>query len=338
MGVAIATVAIPIREIWACSVCLAGAPIYDAEGTSLQGKGEVNAYFEVRGWTKKSGALDHGHEEEAAHEGEEAEHAEEGAEEGEEHGHEEAAREKNQGVRINAFLSWTPWERLTTTLNVPFNINAVTEMEDHENVTFNAKGFGDISLSASVLLWKNRKVLPSTWVEGRAFVKAPTGKSKVRTKGIRDKHVQPGTGSWDYGFGVAGTHGLDWASLYGSAFYRVNDEGSLDYEYGDVFLANAALSVPLGHAFKSATLNNFIPALQLNYRWAEKDVSRGQDYEDSGGSILYVTPSLRIQLPRHAGKRAPVLTTSLQIPLTNSWLNGYQDEGLVWSLGVQVPF
>jgi len=335
--VAVAALAMPFRQALACSVCLAGDPIYDAEGASAQQKGEINAYFEVRGWTKTSGALAHHGEEEAAHVGEETGEEEEAHAE-EEAGHSEDPREKNRGRRLNAYFSWTPLDRLTLTLNVPYNFNKINEEEGHESIEIDANGFGDIALATSLVLWRDREVLPSSFIEGRAFLKTPTGKSRIATDGFRDKHVQPGTGSWDYGFGLAGTHRLEWGSLYSSIFYRINGNGSLDYTYGDVFLANAAVTVPLGHALKSATLDPVTPGLELNYRWAEKDVSHGEDYEDSGGSILYATPFVRVQLPWFESKRPPTLRAAVQIPLTNAWLHGYQREDPVWSVGIQVPF
>jgi hypothetical protein len=76
-------------------------------------------------------------------------------------------------------------------------------------------------------------------------VKAPTGKSHERVHGVQDPHLQPGTGSWDYGFGLAAARPRRLASLYASASWRVKTEGSLDYEYGDVALANLAAQVPL---------------------------------------------------------------------------------------------
>ena len=97
------------------------------------------------------------------------------------------------------------------------------------------------------VLWRDRDVLPSTWVEARGFGKAPTGKSNQTVDGVQDPHLQVGTGSWDFGFGLAGAHRLAWGSLYVSAFYRENLEGSLDYRYGDVVLTNVALEMPLSH-------------------------------------------------------------------------------------------
>jgi hypothetical protein len=309
------------RPAAACSVCLAGDPSFEATGTSVGQAGEWNLFVQASGWEKKSGSLPH-HEE---------------GEEEEEHAH---GSEKAVGRRIDAYLGWTPLDRVTLTLNVPFVFNKITEFEEGDKSRASLAGFGDLSLMASGVLWRNRDVLPDTWLEARAFLKAPTGKSETRAGGVEDPHLQRGTGSWDFGFGLAAAHKLELASLYASASYRVNSEGSLHYEYGDYALVNAALLVPLGHATKVPGLDPFTAGFELNFRWAQKDVSDGEDYDDSGGSILYATPSLRVALSALAfGERpAPSLRLAIEVPFTSAWLHGFQREDPLWRIGLLVPF
>jgi hypothetical protein len=323
LGAALAWTTATSEPASACSVCLAGDPVFEATGTSVGEVGQWNLFVQGSGWKKESGALPH----------------EELAEEGEEH-EEHAADEENRSRRLDLYLGWTPLDRVTLTLNVPFAFNHITEIEHDEREDFSLSGLGDVSLLGSVVLWRDRDVLPGTWLEGRAFVKAPTGKSEERVDGVEDPHLQPGTGSWDFGFGVAAAHRLPLASLYASASWRVNSRGSLDYEYGDVALANVALLVPLGPATGVTWLAPFSTGLELNYRFAQRDEFHGEDYEDSGGSIPYATPSLRIALAALAlGERLPPsLRFSLQVPLTNRWLHGEQQERPLWRAGLVVPF
>ncbi|TFG91719.1 MAG: hypothetical protein E4H11_10420 [Myxococcales bacterium] len=304
----------------ACSICLAGDPVFDATGTSVGEVGQWNLFIQGSGWEKTSGALPH--------------HAP-----GDEH-EEHPATEENTSQRLDLSLGWTPIDRLTLTLNVPFAFNHIKEIEEGVHEHFSLSGLGDVSLLGSVVLWRNRDVLPGTWVEGRAFLKTPTGKSHERVGGVKDPHLQPGTGSWDFGGGLAAAHQLPLGSLYASASYRVNTEGSLDYEYGDSALANAAVLVPLPSATGVPWLAPFTAGAELNYRWAGRDEFHGQNYKDSGGSILYATPSLRIALAALAiGERLPPsLRFSLQVPLTNRWLHGQQEERLLWRAGLLVPF
>jgi hypothetical protein len=304
---------------------LAGDPIFSEHGTNAQQKGDFSFYVEFSGWTKKSAPLP----------GEHGDEHDEDEEEAEEHGR---PVEKNDGQRLDLFLSWAPLDRLSLTLDIPFGFNDITEREEGEKLSISQDGLGDISLSTSYVLWRNRDVLPSTWLEGRTFLKFPTGPSRQKTDGFRDKHIQTGTGSWDFGFGMAGVHKLEWGSLYASVFGRINTEGSLDYEYGDVVLANLATLVPLGHATGFDCLEPFTPGFEFNFRWADKDHFEGARYDDSGGSILYATPSLRIQLPWFQGRKPPFVRAAVQIPLTSSWLNGFQNEDERWSVGLQFPF
>jgi len=312
----------PNRRAIACSICLAGDPVFSAEGTTAQQVGSFSAFLEVRGFKKRSGVLPGHHEEE--------EEPEE-----EEHGKEE---ERSDDQRLDLYLTWTPIERLTVTIDLPWAFNEITEIEDGERETSKLSGFSDMSLQTSLVLWRNRDVLPSSWLEARAFLKFPTGKSKQKVNGARDPHLQLGTGSWDFGFGLAGVHRLDWASLYSSVSYRENTEGSLDYEYGDVFLANAAVEVPLGHALGQGVLDPFSLGFELNFRYSDSDVFRGDRYRHSGGSVLYLTPSLRVKIPWPWESGTPSARAAVQIPATSSWLNGFQHEDPIWFVGLHYAY
>ncbi|HXV35976.1 MAG TPA: hypothetical protein VEC18_02440, partial [Myxococcota bacterium] len=262
--------AVPTIDAAACSICLAGDPIFDSQGVSAQQQGDLTAYLEVRGWSKRAAALPHGH-----------------GDDDDDHDHHGFERATDQ--QLNASLAWTPVDRATLSLNLPVAFNHMEMIAPGERMNTELTGVGDLAFNASLVAWRNRDVLPSSWLEARVMVKAPTGESSRADKGMVDKHLQAGTGSWDTGAGVAGIHRLAWGTAYASVMYRVNTEGSLDYEYGDVLLANAALLVPLGHATGMPELARLTAGAELNFRWAERDRFRGNDYEDSGGSILYIT-------------------------------------------------
>ncbi len=309
----------------ACSVCLAGDPLFSKHGTSAQQEGEVSIYLQAQGWRKDSGLLPH---------------APEGEEHEEEHEHEEG-HERNRSQRLDLFLSWTPLARVTLSLDIPYAFNAIEEIEAGARQTNRLHGLGDVALLGSFVLWRNRDVLPSFWIEGRTFLKAPTGRSTRREAGFVDPHLQTGTGSWDFGLGLAAVHRRAWGSLYTSVFYRENTEGDfgdVDYEFGDVLLANAALELPVGHALRRPALDWLTVGAELNYRWSGFDRLEGQRYAHSGGSILYATPALRFRLPFSLRERPASLRLALQLPLTQSWLNGSQDEKEVWTVGLLLPF
>ena len=307
---------VPVVPARACSVCQAGDPLFSSNGATAQEQGTLSAYLEVMGWRKTSGLLP------------EAADAEP-----------EPGREVNQSQQLTVFVGWTPLDRLTVTLAAPWRFNDIQEEPDGEEpVRSRLNGFSDLSLHVGYVLWRNRDVLPSTWVEARGFGKAPTGKSSQSVNGVQDPHLQLGTGSWDFGFGLAGAHRLEWGSLYASVLYRENLMGSLDYRYGDVVLANLTLETPLSHFMENPILGALTPGVELNFRCAEKDRSDGANYQDSGGSLLLATPTLRIRLPWLADQRPPFLRLAVQIPFTQTWLNGQQHEGPVWSAGLGMAY
>ena len=55
-------------------------------------------------------------------------------------------------------------------------------------------------------------------MELRGMVKAPTGQSTKTIAGEQDPHIQVGTGSWDFGLGLAAGHHFESFALYASAF------------------------------------------------------------------------------------------------------------------------
>jgi hypothetical protein len=300
----------------ACSICQAGDPVFSAGGTAAQEQGTFFGYLEGQGSRKTSGLL-----------------AEEAGEEP------EPGREVNRSSSLSLYLGWAPLDRLTVTLVTPWRFNEITEEPDGElPETSRLNGFGDLSLHVGYVLWRDRAVLPSSWVEARGFGKAPTGKSHQTVDGRQDPHLQLGTGSWDFGFALAAAHRFAWGSLYASALYRENLEGSLDYRYGDVVLTNLVIETPLSHFLADPVVGALTPGLELNFRYAEKDRYQGSDYDASGGSVLYVTPSLRIRLPWFAGQRPPFLRFAVQVPVTQKWLYGQQHEGSVWSAGLGMAY
>ena len=145
----------------ACSVCLAGDPIFSNQGTTAQRQGDFSFFLQAMGWMKKSGLLP-----------------------GEPDG-----VEFNESQRLDLYLSWTPVDRVTLTLDLPWAFNEITEVTDGDAETSSLSGFGDMSLQTSAVLWRNRDVLPSTWFEGRAFLKFPTGKSEQSVDGRLDPHL-----------------------------------------------------------------------------------------------------------------------------------------------------
>jgi hypothetical protein len=167
------------------------------------------------------------------------------------------------------------------------------------------------------------------------MLKMPTGQSDKTIAGEQDPHIQVGTGSWDYGAGLGGGHHFEHFLVYANGFYRWNRGGSLDYRYGNAFLANLIATSEAFPIFGDLLIR---PGAELNFRYAGKDKLDGAPYDSSGGSIFYVTPILEIPLTRDAEHRAPWLRLAVRMPLGDGVLYGHQHEGFVYTAGVGFAF
>jgi hypothetical protein len=99
-------------------------------------------------------------------------------------GDREEGNEVNRGHQLNARLTWGVSDRLSLSAQVPFRSNAIRERPDEEaRTSTRLTGPGDVSLTVDDVLWRNREVLPSTWLSLRGLGKAPTGDDRASVKG-----------------------------------------------------------------------------------------------------------------------------------------------------------
>lgn len=307
------------REVRACSICQCGDALYSPEGAGAQPSGSFNFYFENRHTWKSSGTMPHLHDGEL-----EEPHA--------------GDRERSYDRDLTFWATWTPVSRLTLSASVPYRwITLEEEPAGEPSSSERNRGWGDAALYGTAVLWRDLERSPTAWIEARAMLKMPTGSSEKSIGGDPDPHLQVGTGSWDYGFGLAGGKRLSQGNLYASLFYRVNRQGSLDYRYGSAALANLIYSTP---AIAIEPLGGLLvrPGTELNFRYAGKDDTHGSSYESSGGSIFYLTPFVELPITRNAEERAPWLRLALRMPLGDANLHGDQHEGFVFLAGLGVPF
>jgi len=300
----------------ACSVCQCGDPLFSPEGASAQAAGEFSFYLESRFVTKSSGVLPDEEEELGA-----------------------SARDYSDDRDLTLYASWTPLAKLTLTLSAPYRWIDVTNKHTEDGQVVRERnanaGFGDLAFYVTTTLWRDLEHTPTSWVELRGMVKAPTGRSDKTIDGEQDPHLQVGTGSWDFGLGLAAGHHFESWLLYASTFYRVNTEGSLDYQYGDVFLANLVATS------QALPLNDWMwlrPGAEVNFRYAGHDNASNQIYPSSGGSIVYLTPFLELPIGPTVDERVPWLRVAVRMPLGDGGLFGHQHESFVYTAGIGFPF
>jgi hypothetical protein len=241
-------------------------------------------------------------------------------------------RESQVENRFTGLVSYGLTERFTLNARVPVSVRSLEMSVPEEKAeTVHTRGFSDPEIYGQARLWAS----PLTGAVGRrtslsltAGVKTPWGANAVQEDGVRvDEHAQPGTGSTDVFGSLSLLYLIDGKSaLFASTGYRETGENDFGYRYGSTFTANLAYEHKLGSRLDAV--------LELNFRNAGRDRvdSDGTLDDDTGGSLLYVTPRLLV----HLGGGF-VLRASAQIPTIKD-LNGYQKERVVANVGLTYLF
>jgi hypothetical protein len=295
----------------ACSICRCGDPTFNALGKDGYAARGFRAALDWERFDKDEG-----------------DHAEES--------------ESQVENRFTALASYGFGERFTLFARVPYSVRDLqASMPGEAPETTETHGFSDPEIYGQFRLWASpaSSLGRRTSLSLNAGVKTPWGQNDVQQDGTRvDEHAQPGTGSTDVFGSLALLHLIDARSaLFVSSGYRHTGENDLEYRYGSSFTANLAYERKLSKVFDSV--------LELNFRHAQKDTAvahhhdgeeadhnQPMDDENTGGSLLYVTPRLLADLGGGL-----VLRASAQIPVAKD-LNGFQKERTVVNVGLSYLF
>jgi hypothetical protein len=163
-------------------------------------------------------------------------------------------------------------------------------------------------------------------LQGIAGSRVPLGNSEQKNAAgeLLEQHLQTGSGAWAGIFGAQLLHVSGSVPLFFSASYQANGANDQDFTYGNVFRFNAAA--------QKALFNPVDVIAEINGRTADYDDAAGETDPNSGGTVVYFSPGLRLRLGGALSLRGQV-----QIPVLKN-LHGEQNEkvnvrtGLVWAL------
>jgi hypothetical protein len=227
--------------------------------------------------------------------------------------------------RFTALVAYGFSDRFTLQARLPLSFRDFQEIEGGEvHDSFTTSGLSDPELSAQLRVWASPLTAlgHKSSVSLVAGVKAPFGQNEYAIDGERvDEHAQPGTGSTDVFGGLGALHIIDpHSTLFASLQYRHTGENDFAYRYGPSFLANLA--------YERKLTGRLDAVVELNFRHSVEDQESSEDVPNTGGTILYVTPRLLVDLG--AGF---VLRGAVQIPVARD-LNGAQQEHAVFNVGL----
>ncbi len=298
-ALAAALIAAPATGL-ACSICRCGDPTFNALGKDG---------FAAQGWRL---ALDWERFDK-------------------EQGDPAIASEAQVENRLTALVSYGLGEKLTLFGRLPYSIRRLDLTGPEPPEQIHTDGWSDPELYAQARLWASRLsggLGRRASLSLNAGVKTPWGENELKQDGARvDEHAQPGTGSTDLLANLAFLYLLDARSaVFVSTGYRHTGANQHGYRYGRSLLATAAYEHKLGKRLDAVA--------ELDFRHAGKDLidASGTLDEDTGGSLLYLTPRLLVDLGHGA-----VLRFAAQVPVARA-LNGHQQEHAVLNVGLTYLF
>jgi hypothetical protein len=237
----------------------------------------------------------------------------------------EPGHEEQWEHRISGLLFYRPSDRLGMQLRLPYTLKTNEEfVTGEEPAKTHVSGFGDVAVRARLELARFGGVTtPPRTLALILDATAPTGSNNLKDdSGERlEAHLQPGTGAWAGTGGASFDVGMAGAALSASVLYRVNGTSDHGYQYGNTVLWNAGYARTISRGWEAA--------LELNGRSAERDLTEeGEDDPNSGGTLLYVAPSVRYLLTGLAS-----LQFLVQVPVVQN-LYGDQTEHTTARLGI----
>jgi hypothetical protein len=220
-----------------------------------------------------------------------------------------------QEERFNSYDLWMNYfvrEKWQVFANMTFTDNTYLE---NDSVLHNISGPGDLTIIGKYLLFNSMVTDSSQFtirVQVGGGIKLPTGtfnKTYVETpytdyKGgtlwqkpeeILDPHFQAGTGSVDYILMSEFQIRKNNFGLRSDVSYRISGMNRNDFRFANRINVNA-------HAFYQIKWKkiNFIPLIGINFESSNRDRWQGEDFENSGGSAMFVSYGTKIYIKKMA--------------------------------------
>jgi hypothetical protein len=299
------------ETVLACSVCRCGDQSFFINNARQLGAGRF--LFAVEHFNTRKSAMGAAHHDEAEHGLALAKFS---SPFGIQHGEELESQVQNS---VQFTLKYGLSSRFMLMASAPYSFNRISSAGGAET----ADGLGDpeIMAMAHLLNFAN-----GAWqLQGVAGGRVPLGNAEQKNAAgeLLEQHLQTGSGAWAGIFGAQLFHAAGRVPLFFSVSYQANGTSDHDFAYGNVLRFNAAAQTALSNAVDGIA--------EINGRAADYDDMAGETDPNSGGTVVYFSPGLRLRLGNALSLRSQV-----QIPVVES-LHGEQNEkvnvrtGLVWS-------
>ncbi len=236
-----------------------------------------------------------------------------------------AGTEHEREFRPSLRASYGITNQLTLSAELPYSFKRIEEQAPSGNTASSTSGFGDAELT---LAWSTpfARTQKETWTLGfGGTLKTPTGSNNsIRNSERLDEHLQPGSGSYDWQFGSTIARVAVNSSEHVSLYVRLTGTNSFAYHYGKAILYNLGMQQRIAQSV--------FGTIQIDGRHASRDTQDRLDVDNTGGSVLYLSPGIRLRVTPRVS-----LIASVQIPVWEN-LYGIQSEKAVLNTGVSLDW
>ncbi len=237
-------------------------------------------------------------------------------------------------------------EDFMATINVPYiyreNIRAGTHSHSG-GITSNtvtdfgdSGGLGDISLMGKYRFLKNQGFESSVMFG----LEIPTGSTDKSRDGVKmEAEHQPGSGSWNPAMGFAVSKQMGPWSFDASLLYAWGMEGSQQTDLGDRANYGIAVTHRIGgedHDHGHGKIHKHEAwdlVLELNGEWFGQQQSSDRKNDDSGGTVMYLSPGLR-----YTSGDAWAAHVSVGVPVRDAQRQGHPDTDFKITAGIGKAF
>lgn len=210
-------------------------------------------------------------------------HKKSGAAADDEAGHDEHNRSREQYTHFTLGANWS--EEVTVLAHTAF----VERFELSDRGISEEEGIGDTDL---VGIWRFLR-FETGYVGGLFGAKVPTGDSTRRGEdgAMLQPELQPGTGSFDFSAGPLFELQMPSWILRGNALYSFRNGGPQEYTFGN----SLSLSLFADYVVRETNSLSVYAGVDVNYQSLERDNRIGQAVRDSGGSLIFLGPTLTLK-------------------------------------------
>lgn len=161
-------------------------------------------------------------------------------------------------------------------------------------------GLGDVMLLGRYQLFQRHAIATTFLTAVQLGVRFPTGSSAAKNDQgeYLDVHLQPGTGAFNFLFGLSANYIKERIGLVADGLFSIPTEGTVGdqtYQFGNALNYDASFRYRFT-SFESSV--SFFGAVGIAGEYRGKEKQNGVELDDTGGHTVYFAPGIQLNYQR----------------------------------------